>query len=59
MNNLWQSWLTSQHSWSVWAIHRSTEVFGPDANVFHPERWLGVPEAQLHKMERSVIISIL
>ncbi len=23
-----------------WAIHRDTEVFGPDVEAFKPERWL-------------------
>lgn len=38
---------------SAWAIHRSTAVFGADSNVFRPERWLDVPEAQLQIMERN------
>ena len=39
--------------YSIWAVHRSTIVFGADANVFRPERWLESPEAQLHEMERN------
>lgn len=41
------------YRYSAWAIHRSPIVFGPDANVFRPERWLDVPERQLQKMERN------
>ena len=40
-------------SYSSWAIHRSTIIFGPDANTFRPERWLDVPEAQLQRMEKN------
>ena len=35
-------------------MQRSTIVFGQDANVFRPERWLETPEPQLQEMERSV-----
>lgn len=38
---------------SHWAVHRSITLFGPDPNVFRPERWLDVPEAQLQRMERN------
>ena len=34
-------------------MHRSTSVFGLDANVFRPERWLDTPEADLQRMERN------
>ena len=47
------AWLTRACSISAWAVHRSINVFGPDANVFRPGRWLDVPEAQLNKMERN------
>ena len=38
----------------MWAIQRSTIVFGQDANVFRPERWLNTTDPQLQEMERSV-----
>jgi cytochrome P450 len=31
-------------SMSPWAMNRSKEVFGDDANVWRPERWLGDSE---------------
>ena len=46
-------WLTRACSVSFWAVHRSINVFGPDVNVFRPERWLDVSETQLNKMERN------
>lgn len=38
---------------SAWAVHRNINIFGSDANVFRPERWLDISEAQLNKMERN------
>lgn len=26
--------------WSSWTMGRSTEIWGPDAKEYHPERWL-------------------
>ncbi|KAL4954647.1 cytochrome P450 [Aspergillus filifer] len=28
-----------------WVIHRNTDIFGPDANSFNPERWLDKSQA--------------
>ena len=35
-----------------YVVHRNTEVFGPDANTFHPGRWLGDQEhvQRMHKL---------
>ena len=49
----YHSRLTSTRSYSSWAVHRSTIIFGPDANVYRPERWLDASEAQLQRMERN------
>ena len=34
-------------------MHRNTDVFGPDAHVFRPERWFDVPAPRLRRMEQS------
>jgi cytochrome P450 len=36
-----------------WVMHYDEDVFGPDAGVFRPERWLDESEERLKLMERS------
>ena len=37
----------------VWGVLRSRSVFGDDADIYRPERWLDSSESQLAKMKRS------
>jgi cytochrome P450 len=36
-----------------WVIHRSPQIFGPDADQWRPERWIDSDEATLKVMNRS------
>jgi cytochrome P450 len=36
----------------AWGVHRNKEVFGEDAHLFRPERWLGVNEERLIEMHK-------
>ncbi|OGE47485.1 hypothetical protein PENARI_c043G07611 [Penicillium arizonense] len=42
---------------NAWVIHQNKEVFGPDADVYRPERWLeseGADPARLSRMRQSM-----
>lgn len=36
-----------------WVLHRDKQIYGADADVFRPERWLHASEAEKALMERS------
>ena len=38
---------------SPWVMHRDRQVFGEDADVFRPERWLEADSDRLKMMDRS------
>ncbi|OCL04146.1 cytochrome P450 [Glonium stellatum] len=38
----------------AWGIHRNKDIFGEDAEIFRPERWLDeINEEQLNRMQRT------
>jgi cytochrome P450 len=42
---------------NAWVLHQNKEVFGPDADVYRPERWLesdGVDPVRLSRMRQSM-----
>ncbi|KAK0707829.1 cytochrome P450 71A20 [Lasiosphaeris hirsuta] len=43
-------------AWVPWTIMRSKETFGPDADLFRPERWLDISPAQYRAMDQTVMM---
>lgn len=39
---------------NAWVLHRRPEIFGEDADVYRPERWLEASPAQLTKMKSTM-----
>lgn len=37
----------------AWGVHHRKAVFGDDAHIFRPERWLTAPEAKLAEMQKT------
>ncbi|KAL4882549.1 hypothetical protein BJY04DRAFT_206823 [Aspergillus karnatakaensis] len=40
---------------SAWVMHRREEIFGPDVDVFNPDRWLTVSEDKLKVMNGTML----
>jgi cytochrome P450 len=40
--------------YGAWGIFRSKKIFGSDADVFRPERWLDDPPAQIKEAEHTL-----
>ncbi|GJN90092.1 hypothetical protein Rhopal_003091-T1 [Rhodotorula paludigena] len=40
---------------SPYVVHRTAEAFGPDADVFRPERWLEASDEERRTFERNLI----
>lgn len=38
---------------NAWVVHRDQNVFGTDADIFRPERWLG-PREEVLVMDRNL-----
>lgn len=41
---------------AAFTFHRATEVYGSDAGVFRPERWIGVNEEEKVRLERNYMV---
>ncbi|WYZ43292.1 hypothetical protein EsH8_VI_000991 [Colletotrichum jinshuiense] len=43
-------------AWAPWTIMRSKQVFGLDADLFRPERWLGISAERWRAMDQQVMM---
>ena len=43
-------------AWAPWSIMRNKMIFGDDADLFRPERWLEVPPEKWRVMEQTVMM---
>jgi cytochrome P450 len=39
---------------NAWVLHRRPEIYGPDVDVFRPERWIDAPSEQLREMKATM-----
>ncbi|KAL6157789.1 hypothetical protein ACJQWK_08105 [Exserohilum turcicum] len=40
---------------NAWAVHNNTSIFGPDAHVFRPERWLTENKEERAVLDRNLL----
>ena len=43
----------TQIGYCAWGVHRNSDIFGKDAEMFRPDRWLEADEEQLEAMNRN------
>ncbi|OHF00181.1 cytochrome P450 86A1 [Colletotrichum orchidophilum] len=43
-------------AWAPWTVMRSKEVFGQDADLFRPERWLNISAERWRAMDQQVMM---
>lgn len=52
----------TQIAWNSWGMMRNKEIFGPDAEIFRPERWLASDESeemQKHMLRMNETLSLV
>lgn len=43
-------------AWAPWTVMRNKTVFGDDAAIFRPERWLDIPQERWRLMDQTVML---